>query len=227
LIDSVFHSQRAAPITVDTTNPNMVVNGAPPLPKEDPLSNYVPTPVAIVTPAVLPHDDPLTQFPATGDITIDDRIVATPISHVEAVPADAVPDWLKVPAAQEIATSSAVIPIVPPVQTIESMSPLFEVATPSPFIENTSIQPETTVATDDSIPDWIKSTPSVVEAENVLSNLSDTLGSASIAEKLNPPVSEELPDWLMSSLQSDSTPPDTLASVTIDPIVPVPETLIQ
>jgi hypothetical protein len=203
----------------------MVVNGAPPLPKEDPLSSYTsPAPIVAVEPVNQgSNHDPLAQIP----IQVESRVTPTPIEPVVSPsPVDSVPDWLKVPSVE---TSTALLETVeiPPAQEIESMSPLFEADTSTiAAADTTPLHSPTVVASDDSIPDWIKSTPSVIEAENVLNTISDNLGSTSIADALTPPVSEELPNWLMSSLQSDNATTDILPVASVEP-VPTPESLIQ
>ena len=164
MIDSVFHSRKATPITVDTTNASIVVNGAPPLPKEDPLVSYTPTPPIVTT--TLPTVDPL--------MTVTPVIVETPTISAAPMTADTVPDWLKAPSSIE--KEEPRIESSPLAQPIDSMSPLFEVNTPEPA--PLALTPTTTLS-DDSIPDWIKNSPTTIDTPAMtdpLSALSTNLG---------------------------------------------------
>ncbi len=205
LIDSVFHSRKATPITVDTMNTSVVVNGAPPLPKEDPLVNFTPTaPTATPKPSIV---DPLT--------TVTPIIINTQtIPSETSVTTDTVPDWLKAPSNKEKEIPK--IESTPIAQSIDSMSPLFEVNTPEPSaIAGTP----TTTLSDDGIPDWIKSSPTNIDipvAIDPLAAPSNTLVDGDNLTKITP-TTEQLPDWLMSSIQSDTTPIST--PDTIDPLV--------
>ncbi len=204
LIDSVFHSRKATPITVDTSSSSVVVNWAPPLPKEDPLVSYTPAPPIVSTPS--PAIDPLT--------TVTPIVINTQPISAALLTSDSVPDWLKAPSSIE--KEMPKIESTPIAQTIDSMSPLFEVNTPEP----PPIAPTpTTTLSDDGIPDWIKNSPANTDipvAIDPLAAPSNTLVDGDSLSKITP-TTEQLPDWLMSSVQSDTTPIST--SDTIDPLV--------
>ena len=186
-------------------NTSVVVNGAPPLPKEDPLVNFTPTaPTATPKPSIV---DPLT--------TVTPIIINTQtIPSETSVTTDTVPDWLKAPSNKEKEIPK--IESTPIAQSIDSMSPLFEVNTPEPSaIAGTP----TTTLSDDGIPDWIKSSPTNIDipvAIDPLAAPSNTLVDGDNLTKITP-TTEQLPDWLMSSVQSDTTPIST--PDTIDPLV--------
>ena len=192
LIDSVFHSRRVTPMTVDTTSTSVVVNGAPPLPQEDPLVSY--TPVVTPTPVVsTPAIDPLA---AVAPVVSDTPIIVTPVTS------DSVPDWLKAPSSIEREIPQIVS--TPMAQPIDSMSALFEVNTPDPV--DMTPTPTTTLS-DDGIPDWIKNTPTpeILPLGDALSDTSLALPVSDPVVEVSP-VSEQLPDWLVNSLQSDVAP---------------------
>lgn len=199
MIDSVFHSRKATPITVDTTNTSVVINGAPPLPKEDPLVNYTPptsTPVSSVKSAPV---DPLGTI---NPIVLEPIIAVSQPIEISQTTNDSVPDWLK--ATSNIEKETPKIESTPIAHPIDSMSPLFEVNIAEPI----AIDPTpTTVLSDDGIPGWIKNSPTT-ETTQILDPLvshSDTETSYQSKPEVSP-TSERLPDWLMNSIQSDTVP---------------------
>jgi hypothetical protein len=199
LIDSVFHSRKATPITVDTTSASVVINGAPPLPREDPLVSYTPptsTPVSSVKSAPI---DPLAIV--TPIAVVEPTIAVSQPIEMSQTTNDSVPDWLK--ATSNIEKEIPKIESTPIAHPIDSMSPLFEVNIAEPV----AIDPiPTTVLSDDGIPDWIKNTPTT-ETTQILDPLShsDTKRSSQSKSEVSP-TSERLPDWLMNSIQSDTIP---------------------
>ena len=92
--------------------------------------------------------------------------------------------------------------MIPALEDIDTSLPTLDVAIP----------PVSTP--DDSIPDWIKQSPVITDDITV----SAPVGSAPILE-VTPPESERLPDWLMSSLQTDTTP-DTIVAETAPALTP-------
>jgi PKD repeat protein len=208
LIDSVFHSRRVTPMTVDTSSTNVVVNGPPPLPKEDPLVNYTP----IITPAPVIRSPAIDPLSIVTPLIVDTPVVITPITG------DTVPDWLKAPS--NIEKEIPQIQSDPISQSIDSISPLFELNTPEPV----AITPTpTTTLSDDGIPDWIKNTPTTTETPPVNGILHVDNSTTAPSEHLTvvPPASEKLPDWLMNSLQSDTVSEVSTIENPIDnPIIP-------
>ncbi len=191
LIDSVFHSRKATPITVDTMDTNIVVNGAPPLPKEDPLTNYVPPVVnPVVIDRTIPLIDPLATPPSTHIID-----TSADTTHLTT---NTVPDWLKVPSSIE-----KEVPKSPSIQNIQPTGPLsppLEIDTP----EAGPIAPTpTTTLSEDGIPDWIKNSPTAPEVP---------IPVVAETTPVPAPASEQLPDWLMSSIQADIVAPSEPAT---------------
>lgn len=94
------------------------------------------------------------------------------------------------------------------------MDPLSSISTPS---ENNS---------DDSIPDWIKNTqtntdiiPEPQVIQNANTTTSDNTDIGIVTERVSPD-DDKLPDWLISSLKNDVTPPPVVE----DPIMETVET---
>jgi hypothetical protein len=178
-----------------------VINGAPPLPKEDPLVSYVPPVITPVSEVRSVPVDPLTLVP-----TMTPTIAAAQPMSIVPETNDTVPDWLK-------ATSNTVLEIpkiesAPMAHPIDSMSPLFEVNTPEP---TPVVSTPTTTLSDDGIPDWIKNSPTTettLATDPLMPPTDTTVSSDPMPDAA--PASEQLPDWLMSSLQSDIAPETTL-----------------
>lgn len=212
LIDSVFHNEKAPPISESITKSNAIVNGPPPLPKEDPLSSYTPIITPPVTSPVVPISVTHESMAVSETNPISDsnpRIDSTPTL-------ENIPDWLKAPIAQH-SMNPVVTHDILPVENITTIpeniaSP--EIATPpqktpvvipkipteapvSPRIE----APET----DTSIPDWIKGT-SLGKDEIPSSTWEPVTPIISSSAEVPPSFEEEsLPDWLINSLQAETT----------------------
>lgn len=217
LIDSVFHNDKNQvgdePTSPKTTSPVNEVVHTPIVQKEDPLSTY--TPVA-TSPIIPPH--PTTEIPQTQSPSLSDTIPEATVNT------ESIPDWLKVPAAMPVAVAPIVVgnpePISTeviqqeeaiPVETVAEMQieQIEHSSTNSLIPEKfdpiaTHIEHPVANHTEESnvIPDWIKNTTLTKENETKAVESTTTI---------TPPVTpqavstdeERLPDWLMSSLQTE------------------------
>ena len=203
LIDSVFHSRRDTPVSEESPRSTIVVNGIPPLPKEDPLSNYAPvvTPQKI-TPIVSDTQIEMPVNPIVDPLSTPVDISVPEISGVVPEPEN-IPDWLKVPTTTSTppAVEAQVIESTP----IEAISALADIDTSLPALDGATPPASTP---DDNIPDWIKQSPHITE------DVSATVEPTATTE-IAPPESERLPDWLMSSLQGDTVPEVTALETSV------------
>lgn len=235
LIDSVFHSKSVPPpISEDIKTNSSIINWAPPLPKEDPLINYVPpsdTKAVTDVPSItIGKSTPIVSTETYNKTEID----VTPIPEDTHTSTESIPDWLKVPGTssesinpieqseihddiqsqdiqnntintgadiipitEEKIVSTGIIPnrldtptgiIIPSVPSTEN--PEWEIIN-IPQNEPVWIPEDSKI--DDDIPEWIKNT-SVIPSEPVISTPDTT----------NTPKEDKLPDWLLSSIQSDT-----------------------
>lgn len=214
LIDSVFHSKTSAPpVSNDIVKASTVVEWAPPLPKEDPLSSYTPINEKIVTPEIKTPEpsiivpapistpvepvttswiDPLNQPSETVSETVAPAIQQT----------ESIPDWLKAPMSQMEESNTVTPPestnLVP--DTIEESPQIMDnIETPvfKEPDENTSTPAVKEIQNDEnSIPDWLKN----VSVQNDEEPKKDEDAIQPIVEN----TEDKLPDWLINSLQSDS-----------------------
>jgi hypothetical protein len=217
LIDSVFHSRRDAPVSGEPPRSTIVVNGIPPLRKEDPLSSYTP----IVTPQRI---DPMIGNTVTEmSVSPQPDPLATPLAvsvpEITESPtvSETIPDWLKVPtvtttpaveapAIETLAIEPTPTEAIPVLEDIDTSLPTLDVTIPP-------ISPS-----EDGIPDWIKQSP-IIPDDSIVSA---PVESTPILE-VTPPESERLPDWLMSSLQTETTP-DAIVAETTPVLTPDRET---
>ncbi|MBX9809839.1 PKD domain-containing protein [Candidatus Gracilibacteria bacterium] len=206
LIDSVFHNKPSAPpVSEKVSKSNVVVEGAPPLPKEDPLSSYTPVitkePEPIVTPVIekIPSEKPSWIEDPLGSPVIKEEVIS-PISEKNEVVSENIPDWLKAPMSQMEENKSVAVPIPEAIEpsTIESLVPeelpQEVIDTKLPKIESSI--PESTPL-EDSIPDWLKNTSITEES------IPETKNEAATNSKET--TEDKLPDWLISSLQSEES----------------------
>ena len=195
------------------------MNGAPPLPKEDPLSSY--TPIVEEKIVVFTQEDPIVEVAKDTNRAMDPLNSFVPEQAIEKtpdtvmVPTESIPDWLKAPiieSQKETITEATETPINDTNNTkIESKTTDEKVVTQ---------EEKTTEATiEDSIPDWLKS----VQTTDTLAE-SKSQATVEIPTEKAPTNtdSEKLPDWLINSLQSEETKSEEilpLANTTLDPII--------
>ena len=231
LIDSVFHSKTPAPpVSNDIVKANTVVEWAPPLPKEDPLSSYTPVNEKIVTPEIkiaepsivvpspiIPSTEPT---PTSGWIDpLNQATVATveePINTPIAEPVESIPDWLKVPMSQMEESTTVSTPETIPAETPVETPTETPVETTQFDADNTNVVlsesediappslPEEVKNEDNNIPDWLKN----VSAQNDDETKKDSEVVPSLVEN----TEDRLPDWLINSLQPDSESTATKAT---------------
>jgi PKD repeat protein len=214
LIDAVFHNEKTPPIPEKIIKSDSIVNGPPPMPKEDPLSSYIPhNPSPAVNP--IKNND-------TNDIIVEKAIWNVPIINHQSVTnnistPENIPDWLKVPMAQSIESpvvenldnKTIELPIEVPLESnIDSI--------PSGTMENSEIEsiisPAKEITLDplfmasqesNIIPDWIKNTTLAKEDEDTVTGDASIVIPNSIEPEKTAQADEKLPDWLINSLQSE------------------------
>lgn len=221
LIDAVFHHEKRSPIPENITKSDSVINGAPPLPKEDPLNTYIPvnTPIASDPIKNSQIHETLENKPILDTlITTSNTTASANISTPENIP-----DWLKVPMAQNKEIYSSPTEIAPSVitPTVDSTVIIAPESTPIIHEEDTSsilVDPinetslppivqeakEVSPQESDTIPDWLKNTS--LAKENTPSAIEDT---STQKETIDISVTqqkdeEKLPDWLLNSIQPET-----------------------
>ena len=221
MIDAVFHHEKRSPIPENITKTDSVINGAPPLPKEDPLNTYIPvnTPVASDPVKNSQIHDTLENKP------ILDTLISTgnPVTSTNISTPENIPDWLKVPMAQNKEVYSSPTETAPSIITPTVDSTVIITPENTPVIheeDNSSILVDSTNETalspivqeakeiapqeSDTIPDWLKNTS--LAKENTPSVIEDT---STQKETVDIPVTqqkdeEKLPDWLLNSIQPET-----------------------
>ncbi len=238
LIDSIFHNKPTPSTTEIDIKPDTIVNGAPPLPKEDPLTSYTPVVQPITQEVIQP---PPAYVPTSDPLSISTPTVTTP-EPTPVVKEENIPSWLKVPSnntpdpIEAVSNNTESIteePVYPATEdplmamntseihtenNIEESTTLQEAETPvyTPIDPLNSIpMTDTTLSSDDSIPDWIKNTQSNTAEEIIETPIAEKSNVDAIGENTDiglvtervSPDDDKLPDWLISSLKNDVTPP--------------------
>ncbi len=209
LIDAVFHSGKTSS-TIDTTVTDAIVNGPPPI-KEDPLNNYTPTVIqkneTIVSP-IQQNENIVSPEKHNWDPKITESITQS-LGNTQETPAtilsENIPDWLKVN------TNVVPTPTNDHLPQIENIPAEESISEPTKVIDIKNSEEKippviTSNEVENHIPDWIKNTSLASNEEINIESLVKWETPASLISKTsNPPEEERLPDWLMSSIQTDTT----------------------
>ena len=206
LIDAVFHNEKKyTPENTETkTTPKTEIVTTPIIAKEDPLSSYTPE-------IVVPQVDSSTE--STINSTNTEPMIAT---------SENIPDWLKAPTLTP--TIQPIIEQEPEVATqdIPIQDTLYKEVAIEPLIEESIIPPIESITADkvepvpanieevNMIPDWIKNTTITKEDNPAVTTESTSEKIAQIEPNIVAPSEEKLPDWLMSSIQTETTPPTVI-----------------
>lgn len=217
LIDSVFHNEKTPSAKENVIISNAVINGAPPLPKEDPLGSYIPNIIPKTAEPIKTNkiDDALSNTPIPSSIANTGPVVIeNPLPTAENIP-----DWLKVPMNQNVSIHNTEKPeTIPTVEIVKDVkmdnildtTPNASIETDTAIIiekpvEEPILDPLFTASKEsNTIPDWIKNTtlvPDTVQNTAIDTTLAQT--NPIVSEPAHP-EEEKLPDWLVNSLQSDT-----------------------
>ncbi len=219
LIDSVFHSKSAPPpVSEDIKKYSSIINGAPPLPKEDPLISYVPPKdinIADVNQKTAEIPLPVSNIASNNLVTLKDVTPGIEETHTTS---ESIPDWLKVPS-----TSTNNSPVDSPkiyaVESIDAMnSSISSDMQTNPTIDDVPV-------TKEDIPNWLNTSSDIITPIESKNEIIETQAEETSIVENNKPINEVQPVLIPENSKTDDGIPEWIKNTSVIPENPALEVI--